>query len=332
MYNIYHSGEFEKMQKEQQQSTPAPFDFDAEVARARQEYPAETRHITFVRLGAGDAVEKMTETLMGMSCDFRRWLLQTEDDSAVDLSAEAMLSEGASFSVRDPFSGKGIVVFDDRDLLGRDTGIHPETQKRMALWHEIAHLLVSDANQSALLEQIASTTDITDTSCHDAILGLLDEGECARENLADGIMAAIGLRQGWLSPADVRKAALCRAKTSFDHADISHLTTMTLDKIAASSGGFTALSPHDALALAVKCANLNTPPDDEAAEIRTMRHKADIPTTALARVFAKCAQAPDSHAAYIAARLLAHELDTAKGLMPVERKRLQNLLAGGPRR
>lgn len=331
MYNISTQASQKTMKQERPDRTPLPLDFDAEVKIARAEFSEQLAGITFIRFRNENAVEELTAALTAMSHDFRRWLLQTPDDSAVDLSAEMMLSKPGSFAARDPFSGKGIIVFDDHDLLGHDTGIHQETQKRMALWHEIAHLLVDDANQAELLERISGTVDITEPDNHPAILALLEEEECARENLADGIMAATGLRQGWLPADDVRKAALYRAKTSFCHVDISHLTTMTLDEIAkaAQTSDFRSLTPKEALAFGSRLARLNTPPVDEAAQIRTMRFKADLPSTALARVFTKCAQDPDSHTAYIAARLLAHEIETARDLMPVERKRLATLISKG---
>ncbi len=308
----------------------AVFDFEAEVEKARAEYPAETKDITFIHVNDEDAVEQLAKAFESMTPVYRRWLLETDGESVSSLAAEMILSDISTFSTRDPFNGKAVLVFDPLSVLtGIDVG--RQAMKRFAFRHELAHMLINEANGA---QTIASLTqyDIANADDHPQVQAILDEEECLHENICDTFAAISGLKEKWLRPEEVSAIALDRARTSLFHRDVTHLTTLALDKLVLGDrdANFVSLTPQEIKKIAAEHGRLYTPEAAEAEKIRTMlHHKTCSLRTAMTRVLTGKSTAKGEYACHLATRILENELTNDNKIPAPERHRITAILKGG---
>lgn len=192
-----------------------PFDFDAAVAEARRDFPAQTENVTFINGDDPDAQDKLFEWAVSQKLRTLEW----------DRMLAPMLDNKCSCAM--PGHNGGFVLLVHPSAPSMRFGEDHDKSNHYTFDHELGHIVTT--------------------------LGI-GHGADVAEHSADGFAALRGLQRGTLSKQDVKRAADVNDAGFLIYCGLSHLTSMTLDAIVINPKNidYTSLSPQETAALADK--------------------------------------------------------------------------------
>ncbi|MDY0008163.1 MAG: hypothetical protein RBS08_00520 [Bdellovibrionales bacterium] len=179
-----------------------PFDFDRAVQRARQDYPAETRNITFIDIDRPDAQQQ-----------YAGWLAQLSPKArvrATQCGVPKLESDTGAFAMG--FEGKVVVaVHGQQPQSWRVPEIPQGRWMQYVFDHELGHAVVKGGMYN----------------------GILNPPPNFKESIADSFAVLRGLRNGTLQREEIRILADHRMEDFMRRQGLpqQHLTTMALDAL-----------------------------------------------------------------------------------------------------
>lgn len=192
-----------------------PFDFDKAVARARQDYPAETRNITFIDIDRPDA-----------QTQYAAWMAQLSPKAqarAKTCGVPKLEPDTGDFAMG--FEGKVVVAVHGQSAVSqRVPEIPPGRWSQYVFDHELGHAVVKGGMYN----------------------GILNPPPNFKESIADSFAVLRGLRNGTLERSEIRILADHRMEDFMKRQGLpqQHLTTMALDALVINpkQTDFTSLS------------------------------------------------------------------------------------------
>lgn len=241
------------------------FVFQDAVAKAKRDYPAETRNITFIDGSAPDAREQVAAWVKkNINTDYMKWVMPNNSkESIIDNIAHSAMKQ-SFFAMKDPVSQKGLMFFDEKQAqenlpLDRDAKLH------YMFNHELGHLVMKDATASDLYNTHKNTP-------YAFLRGVVTQAVLESENKADSFGALKSYAEGHLDADDLRTIAAGRAQAMIANNMSSHLTAMSLDalSISADMGQFISLKPAEIKAIAAEHARLYCPTPQDMVELHAL--------------------------------------------------------------
>ncbi len=240
------------------------FNFAAAVAKSREEYPEETKNITFVNGTDPEAKAQVRAFFAQVSPR----MLNLEETTATPDEAHAAITEdvlkGKAVSFRDYYTGKGILYLHE-DL--EDFGVTSSLSAKLtyAFRHELGHLLIEGGLPSDFMPEIENEPI-------DKAAKILAGKVNRCENMADAFASISVLASGDIAPDEIREVSFLRSQRALTLCDMDHVTSMLLDTIAldANSSNFVSLTPQERKAVAQAYADRLSPSQDDLAIISDM--------------------------------------------------------------
>lgn len=191
-----------------------PYDFDQLVAQAREEYPEETKDITFVNLATQEGRDTLQQWIRDASPEARSIYLG--DTPLIELDAETLSKQFCAkgcAAKKDFVTGKSILVMNPQNNSSLLTANDPTAFPSFAFYHELGHLIVPGGTSRKDPKKMR----------HYVFQELENREEC----LVDTFACLYALRNGFFDIDDIKALALSRAMDNIDH-----LTTYTVDHLA----------------------------------------------------------------------------------------------------
>ena len=205
---------------------PLRFDFDKAAAAARADFPEQTKNITFINLDAPDVEAQMQAFEDSLSDTAKRELSNRRDENPDFLTKSAMPT------VWFTTDGKGMMLaYGSRTHLAdveqiASAGLDTAKHLKYTFEHELGHIVVPKA----------------------------DSPTNRAEHGADAFAILRGMQSNFLTPLDAKKIADGRDMLGWLNADVTHITSMTLDAIIINpkQTDFLKLTPKETAAIAAK--------------------------------------------------------------------------------
>lgn len=236
---------------EQATDNSAIFDFNRAAARARQDFPAETKNVTFLDLSAIGAREQLKTWLESTDALFLTWHRGRKTlDQLLD---EGMREPG--FASFDPISGKRLVAARSMpNVAGFWPGATGSEVGGFTFAHELGHAIVpGGADENPMAAPAAPTG---------AEHWKQVQGTNRNENAAESFGVLYSLQNGWMKGTDdIAKLSLWRAESTATKGEIGHFTSPAVDALTVSlqDADFVSLTPQEIIAVAAKHAESFTP-------------------------------------------------------------------------
>ena len=206
--------------------TALRFDFDKAAADARADFPEQTKGITFINLDAPDVAAQMQKFYDGLSDTAK---------SHVDAQRRAnpdFLTPNAMPTVWKTMDGQGMLLaYGSRSHLCEAEKIafdpaEAAKQLKYTFDHELGHLVVKNA----------------------------DKPTNRAEHGADAFAVLRGMQSAFLTQADVRQIADGRDMLGWLNADVTHITSMSLDALLINKKqtDFLSLTPQQTAQIAAR--------------------------------------------------------------------------------
>lgn len=303
------------------------FIFQQAVAKAKRDYPDETRNITFIDGSDPNARAQVAEWISeNMSPQFLTWL--SPDKTMAEMlehNTQRTIDNGFC-AVRDPVSRKSMLYFNS-DAVLEDVPLERNTKLHYIFNHELGHLLVKGGMSSDLYLEHKDKT-------HAEIKPLADIMTLLSENKADSFGALQTLVDRHMTTDDIRTIAFERARVMLTRDIVSHLTSMSLDGLSlkADAGHFISLEPAEIKAIAAAHATESCPTPDDMVGIKAISQQIaekiaaqQDPTPLMAEwVMEQMMQKPsidtpvNIQSRYIAARFATHMLSSPDNATALE--------------
>ncbi len=192
-----------------------PFDFDAAVAEAKRDFPAETENVTFINGDDPDARERLFKWAVSQKMRTLEW----------DRMLAPMMDNKLCCAM--PGHNGGTVLLVHPAAPSLRFGEDHDKSNHYSFDHELGHIITKRG--------IGSGADVAELA-------------------ADSFAALRGLQRGTLSKQDIKRAADMNDAGFLMYCGLSHLTSMTLDAIAINPKNidYISLSPKETAALADK--------------------------------------------------------------------------------
>lgn len=190
-----------------------PFDFDAAVAEAKRDFPAQTENVTFINGDDPEAREKLFKWAVSQKMRTLEW----------DRMLAPMMDNKLCCAV--PGHNGGVVLLVHPSAPSMRFGEDHDKSNYYSFDHELGHIVTR--------------------------LGM-GHGQDVAEHSADSFAALRGLQRGTLTKQDVKRAADLNDAGFLLYCGLSHLTSMTLDAIVINPKNidYLGLSPQKTAALA----------------------------------------------------------------------------------
>ncbi len=216
--------------QEQEQPTPLRFDFNKAVEAARRDFGDKLQGITFINLDAPDVEAQMERFYAGLSDKGREELGNRRRENS------DFLTKDASPTVWRTTDGQGLLLaYGSRTHLSEAEKIHyaPDDPAKLLHYtfsHELGHLVVKGADVY---------------------------GNYA-EHAADTFAILRGLQSRFLDRKDVKQIADGRDMLGWLNADVTHITSMSLDALLINPkhADFTCLTPKQTAEISAKHADI----------------------------------------------------------------------------
>lgn len=241
------------------------FVFTDAVAKAKRDYPTETRNITFIDGSAPNAREQVAAWVKkNINTDYMKWVMPNNSKASILDDITHSLLQKPFFAMKDPVSQKGLMFFDGIEAeenlpLERNAKLH------YMFNHELGHLVMKDATASDLYNTHKNTP-------YAFLRGVIAQATLESENKADSFGALKSYAEGHLDADDLRTIAAGRAQAMIANNMSSHLTSMSLDalSISADMGQFISLKPAEIKAIAAEHARLYCPTPQDMVELNAL--------------------------------------------------------------
>lgn len=198
----------------------AEFDFEKAVEEAKQDFPEQTKNVTFIDLDADDADQKLRDWIDSLSAITKANMQRTG-------TINDLTTSSSGFAFHAPQEGKRIVAMHSKYCAEISMFDHaPEKQAAYVFDHELGHIVVPEA----------------------------DKATNKAEHGADDFAVIRGLKRGTMDKKDIQLIADARATDFFLYGDLTHLTTVSLDNILVNpkNTDFLSLSANEIAQIAGK--------------------------------------------------------------------------------
>ena len=181
------------------------FNFNRAVRDARRDYPVETENITFIDSShktRDEQVNQFSQWIEATSPAFKDLLLK--DTTARSLAALMLLMYGGTMSLKDPVSGKGILIAPgnpEENPLHKlfSPALSSEETLAYSFYHELGHLII-DEGLANTLRELELCSDFNESQ------SLRRRGEI----FADSFAGLYGLQAGFLDKNKVQQLSSIR--------------------------------------------------------------------------------------------------------------------------
>ncbi len=213
------------------------FDFETEVARAKSDYPAETKNITFLDLSKPESRAQAIKWLKNTSPEFKSLLTTKNLSNAFD---QLVLLMGGAFYLRDSITQRSLLCAHSAPPL-KVSGTDKDGEALFQFNHELGHLVVPGGSVPVGEAKGLATNPAKQQF-------VINRTEIA----ADCFAVLRGFSQATFSDADADSLALMRALSALKDMDLIHLSTQGIDQIRidAHDGNITSLTPREIKAIA----------------------------------------------------------------------------------
>jgi len=262
------------------------FDFNKAVEEARRDFPEETKNVTFIDLDAPDAAASMSAFFDSLTPAQQESVAENRRYDPDFMTPQ----QGASVW----FTGDGrsmFTAYGSRSTLAENEKIfYPETnmdkQNYFTFQHELGHIVVKDGNKP----------------------------NNRSEHGSDTFALLRGFKSGFFNKLDAQKISLGRDTLAWYNADVTHISSMSLDALVINPKqlDFISLTPQETAKIAADHADTFSLNADTASYLR-MQRALNVPFYSAedARIdrlnnLGNIAYSADkeSHAFYFAARVL----------------------------
>jgi hypothetical protein len=208
------------------------FNFEAEVARAKQDYPQETRNTTFLDMSKPGWRAKAIKWLRNTSPEYKTLLTTQDIPYALDKIA---LQMNGAFFLRDSVTRRSLLCSYSVPSLKLAT-IDENKEALMQFNHELGHIVVPGGALSVATAKKLATDPIKQDFAMNKV-----------EITADCFAVLRGFTQATFSDADADSLALMRSVATIKDLDLIHLSTQSIDQIRidAQDGKLTDLTPQE---------------------------------------------------------------------------------------
>ncbi len=231
------------------------FEFNQAVADLRQDFPEESKQVTFIDTASWLAKWRIVFALSRMSPEFIGALKNRTKKTSLAGIAEVIIKHKFS-SLRDPLTRRGICAGNSEH-----EGPMPLRNLQYGLDHEFGHLAVPNAMQGDLLIR-KSPKDVTQP---DETTALINQWETK----ADVFAALRGLNRSTMERSDIETLSTSRALNAYFGYGTTHATSKGLDSLLVSydDAKVHSLTPREISALAEKHGQEFSLTGEEVSEI-----------------------------------------------------------------
>lgn len=244
------------------------FIFQEAVEKAKRDYPAETRDITFIDGDAPGAREQVAVWVKkNINTGYMKWVMPNSSNANILDDIDHTLRKQPFFAMKDPVSQKGLMFFNSIEAAD-NLPIDRNAKLHYMFNHELGHLVMKQATASDLYNTHKDTP-------YALLRGVVAQAILESENKADTFGALKSYAEGHLDADDLRAIAAGRAVAMIASNMSSHLTSMSLDalSISADMGQFMSLKPAEIKAIAAEHARLYCPTPQDMVELRALSHE-----------------------------------------------------------